>query len=79
MVDDREEYSFLEKNLEEITWALEGSCNDIDCDKYAYRDLLKKRYTPVLKHGFSCLPSLKKEKEAVLRLLSLKKIWKVPL
>ena len=43
MNEDLQEYSSLKKNLEEITWALEGRCNDIDCDKYAYRDLLKKR------------------------------------
>ena len=77
MNESLQEYYILKKNLEEITWALEGSCNDIDCDKYAYRDLLKKRYKPVLKHGISCLPSLKKEKEAVLRLLSFKKFRKL--
>lgn|SRR3989338_408932 len=76
MADEREEYYLLEKKLEEITWALEGSCNDVDCDKYTYRNLFKKRYKPVLNHGFSCLPSLRREKEAVMRLLSLKKFRK---
>lgn len=76
MEKDREEYSVLEKHFEEVTWALEGSCDDVDCDKYAYKDLLKKRYKPVLEHSFSCLPNLKREKEAFLHLLSLKKFRK---
>lgn len=76
MTNDHDEYYLLEKKLEEITWALEGSCDDVDCDKYTYRDLFKKKYKPVLEHGFSCLPSLKREKEAVMRLLSLKKFRK---
>lgn len=76
MGKDREEYYILGKKLEEVTWALKGSCDDIDCDKYTYKDLLKKRYKPVLEHGFSCLPNLKREKEALLRLLSLKKFRK---
>lgn len=76
MAKDREEYDILEKKLEEVTWALEGSCDDVDCDKYTYKDLLKKKYKPVLEHGFSCLPNLKREKEALMRLLSLKKFKK---
>ena len=71
-----DEYYVLTDKLEEITWALGGSCNDIDCDKYMYKNLLKKKYKPVLKHSYSCIPVLKLEKEAVMRLLSLKKFKK---
>ena len=73
----REEYYFLTGNLDEVTTALEGSCNDIDCDKYTYKYCLKKRYKPVLKHGFSCIPPLKREKEAVMRILSLPRYKKL--
>ena len=69
----QDEYYFLTEKLEEINSALEGNCNDIDCDKYIYKDLLKKRYKPILKHSFSCLKSLNREKVAVMRLLSLRK------
>ena len=71
-----EEYYVLTDKLEEITWALDGSCNDIDCDKYMHKDILKKRYKPILKHSYSCIPKLKLEKEAVMRLFSLKKFNK---
>ena len=72
MIDaKREEYYFLTEKSQEIDAALEGSCNDIDCDKYIYKYCLKKRYKPVLKHGFSCISSLKREKEAVMRIVSL--------
>lgn len=67
----REEYYLLAEKLEEINAALEGHCNDIDCDKYLYKYCLKKRYKPVLKHGFSCIPPLKREKEAMMRIVSL--------
>lgn len=70
---NNDEYYVLIEKLEEITLALDGSCNDIDCDKYIYKKLLKKKYKPVLEHGYSCIPKLKREKEAVMRLLSLKK------
>ncbi|MEX2017061.1 MAG: hypothetical protein WD876_01160 [Candidatus Pacearchaeota archaeon] len=73
---DKEEYFFLTEKLEEIEWALKGKCNDIDCDKYMYKDLLKKRYNPVLRHNYSCMNRLKMEKSAILRLLSLKKFRK---
>lgn len=59
--------------LEEVNWAIEGSCNDIDCNKYTYKNLLKKKYKPVLEHNFSCMPHLKTQKEALLRLLSMSK------
>ncbi|MEK6827962.1 MAG: hypothetical protein AABX78_01300 [Nanoarchaeota archaeon] len=71
-----DEYYLLTKKQEEIDWALGGSCNDIDCDKYMYKSLLKKKYKPVLKHSYSCIPKLKREKEAIMRLLSLKKFKK---
>jgi len=67
----REEYYFLTEKLQEIDAALEDNCNDIDCDKYMYKYCLKKSYKPVLKHGFSCIPSLKREKEAIMRIVSL--------
>ena len=70
---DKSEYYFLTDKLDEIIWALEGKCDDIDCDKYMYKDLLKKKYRPVLKHSFSCMKKLKREKEVLLRLLSNKK------
>ena len=73
MSKSRDEYYVLKEKLDEITWALEGSCNDIDCDKYMYKRLLKKKYRPVLRHSYSCIHKLKMEKEAVMRLLSLKK------
>ena len=73
---DRDEYYLLTEKLEEIQWAIEGKCNDIDCDKYIYRNLLKKKYKPVLEHNFSCLKKLKTEKDAILRLLSLRKFKK---
>ena len=72
----REEYYFLTEKLEEITWALEGKCNDIDCDRHMYKELQKKKYKPILKHSYSCIPKLKREKEAIMRLLSLKKFGK---
>ena len=68
-----DEYFLLTEKLEEIDWALDGKCDDIDCDKYMYKDLLKKKYKPVLEHKFSCLEKLKQNKEAVLRILSQKK------
>jgi len=66
----------LTEKLDEINWALKGDCYDIDCDKYMYRNLLKKKYKPVLKHSFSCLNSLKRKKSAVERLLTMSKFKK---
>lgn len=68
-----EEYLLLTDMLEEVSWAIEGSCNDIDCDKYTYKNLLKKKYKPVLEHNSSCMSHLKTQKEALLRLLSMGK------
>ncbi len=73
---EQDEYFFLTEKLEEIEWAIKGECNDIDCDKYMYKDLLKKRYKPVLEHNFSCMKSLKIEREALLRILSQNKYRK---
>ena len=73
---DRDEYYFLTDKLDEVSWAIKGECNDIDCNKYLYKDLLKKKYKPVLEHNFSCMNKLKREKEAILRLLSQKKYRK---
>ncbi len=71
-----DEYALLDDKLEEITWALKGECDDIDCTSYMYKDLLKKRYKGPLRHSFSCLPSLRRDKEAVMRLLSMKRFRK---
>lgn len=71
-----DEYHFLTEKLDDVTWALGGKCNDIDCDEYMYKDLLKKRYKPVLEHGFSCMESLNREKLAVMRILSQNKYKK---
>lgn len=70
------EYSLLCEKLDEVIWALEGKCNDIDCDKYMYQSLLKKKYKPVLRHSYSCILSLKREKAALLRLLSMAKFYR---
>src|SRR3989344_8294542 len=70
------EYYILTDKLDEINWALDGQCNDIDCDKYIYKDLLKKKYKPVLEHNFSCVKKLKHEKLAILRILSQNKYKK---
>ena len=72
----KEEYYILTDKLEEIEWALEGKCNDIDCDKYMYKDLLKKRYKPILEHNFSCVAKLKMKKAALMRLLANKRYRK---
>ena len=73
MNNTKEEYCFLTEKLEEVIWALEGKCNDIDCDSYMYKEILKKKYMPILKHNYSCISKLKTEKGAIMRLLSLKK------
>ncbi|MDO8628347.1 MAG: hypothetical protein Q7R56_01175 [Nanoarchaeota archaeon] len=65
-------YHFLTDKLDEITWALKGECNDIDCDHYLYKNLLKKDYS-VLSHHTSCIEALQQEKEAIVYLLSQKK------
>ncbi len=65
------EYFFLTDKLEELNAALDGYCNNIDCDKYIYKYCLKKKYAPVLKHKVSCIPYLTREKEAFMRILSL--------
>lgn len=73
----KDEYYLLTEKLDEINLSLKGDCNDIDCDKYMYKGLLKKRYKPVLEHNFSCKNKLRKEKEAVMRLLSQRKFGKL--
>lgn len=74
--NEKEEYYILTDKLEEIEGALEGQCNDIECDKYMYIDLLKKKYKPVLEHNFSCIPKQKIEKAALMRILSSNKYKK---
>ena len=70
---EKEEYYFLTDKLEEVNWALEGQCNDIDCDKYIYKRSLKGKHKPILEHNFSCMDKLRMEKNVVLRLLSQRK------
>lgn len=72
----KDEYYFLIEKLDEVIWAIKGECTDIDCDKYMYKGLLKKRYKPVLEHNFSCLEKLRREKEAIMRILSAQKYKK---
>jgi hypothetical protein len=72
----RDEYYLLSEKLDEIRWALEGECDDIDCDEYLYKNLLKNKYKPVLEHDFSCMENLNRNKAAVMRLLSQKKFRK---
>lgn len=73
---EQDEYYLLTEQLDEIEWALDGQCDDIDCDQYMYRELLKKKHKPVLEHSFSCMEKLKRDKAALLRLLSLKRFRK---
>ena len=73
---NRDEYYFLTNKLDEIIWSLKGECDDIDCDKYLYKDLLKKKYKPVLEHNFSCIESLMRDKATVMRILSDRKYRK---
>ena len=70
---EKEEYYFLTEKLERVNWALEGQCDDIDCDKYIYLDCLKASHKPILEHNFSCMSKLKVEKDVILRLLSQRK------
>jgi hypothetical protein len=72
----KDEYFLLNERLDEVERAVRGECNDIDCDKYLYKDFLKKRYKPVLEHTFSCMKKLKSEKKIILRILSQKKYSK---
>lgn len=67
----KEEYFFLEDLLEEVNAGLRGECKDIDCDKYIYKNLLKKKYKAVLEHNFSCLETIKREKRVLEALLQL--------
>jgi|SRR3989344_4021640 len=74
--EEREEYYLLRDFLDEINFALKDQCNDIDCDHYVYKELLKKKYRPVMEHRFSCIDSLNRQQDALLRLLSLKRFRK---
>ncbi|MFH1650413.1 MAG: hypothetical protein ABIA93_07760 [Candidatus Woesearchaeota archaeon] len=71
--NDRDEYYLLNEYMDEIMWALEGKCNDIDCDKYMYKELLKAKYKPVLDHNMSCMPGLKRDHSALKRMLYMEK------
>ena len=67
--NDEDEYYFLIEKLEEVDWAIKGECDDIDCNKYVYKSLLKKGYRSVLEHNFSCVKKLKHEKYQLYRRL----------
>ena len=63
MDEAKEEYFVLDERLDIVRQAISGSCDDIDCDGYLYKDLLKKKYKPVLEHNFSCMGKLKEEQK----------------
>ena len=69
----KEEYYLLTDHLDEFNQALDGDCDDVDCDKYLFREYLKKRFKPLLEHGFSCIEGLKRQKAVLMRLVSLPK------
>ena len=66
----REEYYLITDFLDKVNWALEGDCDDVDCDKYTFRCCLKKKFRPILEHGYSCIEHLKRKKTTLMRLLS---------
>ncbi len=72
----KEEYFVLSERIEIVRWAISGSCDDIDCDRYLYKDLLRKKYGPVLEHNFSCIDKLKRDEKALLRILGDKRYKK---
>jgi len=74
--DVYDEYFLLKQKLEELEDAEQGYCTDVDCDKYTYKDVLRKGYRFTLEYNFSCIKKVKRYKSAVMRLLSLKKFRK---
>ena len=67
------EYFYLINQLDIINNYLTGNvCDDIDCDRYMYKDCLKK-HRPILEHKFSCFPMLKRDRDSLMRILSLPK------
>ena len=72
----KEEYFVLSERIEIVRWAISGSCDDIDCDGYLYKDLLRKKYGSVLEHNFSCIDKLKRDEKALLRILGDKRYKK---
>ena len=68
----KEQYYILTELLDTITWQIRGDCEDIDCNKYIYKNELKK-FHPVLDHKISCIPVLKRQKAAIFHLLGDKK------
>lgn len=66
-----EEYLYLTRRLDIVNQGLEGYCDDVDCDKYVYKDVLKKDFKPTLDHSYSCIGTLVREKKALIRVLSL--------
>ena len=72
----KEEYYELIDKLEKVQWEIDGECSDIDCDKYIYRDCLKKSFKPTLEHNFSCMAHVKHKKKIYEKLLGMKKYRK---
>lgn len=58
----KKQYWFLKSRRDDITWQIKGGCEDIDCDHFIEKRLLKKKYKPALTHSFSCVPKLKYER-----------------
>lgn len=73
----QDQYNLLTKLLERTRWQLEGQCEDIDCDKYIYKNYLKKKIHHSLEHSFSCIPGLKRDFAAIRKLLEEKKFKKL--
>ncbi len=76
MPKTKEQYFILTDLLEKIIWSLRGYCDDIDCDKYMYKEILRKKYQPVLKHKISCIEKLEREERIILEMLADKKFRK---
>ena len=68
----KSQYYLLVDFLDRTKWQLRGDCEDIDCDKYIYRTSLKKHH-PTLEHSYSCFPSLQRQLQSLMALLSDKK------
>ena len=73
----KDQYFLLTEILDSVKWQLEGGCEDIDCDRYIYKNCLKKSIKPVLEHNLSCMPKLKTDYNALVALLSDKKFKKL--
>jgi hypothetical protein len=68
-----DEYHYLTNRLDTVKVAIEGSCDDIDCDQFIYKDILIDECGPVLNHQSSCMQHLHKEHAALMRILSMQR------